>query len=120
MKKNILLIAAALFLFLGNQAVTAQATMKSDVQKFDTETVKVEAKKKTASLVRALNLSDEQQQQVYTLFTKIGNKMQVAKSNSPKDVNAKKAKLNEYTKQKIKEILNEEQYTKYLELAENL
>ncbi len=31
MKKNILLIAAALFLFLGNQSVTAQAKMEKDI-----------------------------------------------------------------------------------------
>ncbi len=123
MKKGILLIAAALFLFLGNSSVAAQAQVKKNAQSIDKEKIEVTAQKKTKSLIRVLGLSDEQQKQVYSLFTKTETKMEAAKNSSDgnaKEISAKEAKMKTFIKQKMKEILNEEQYLKFLDLSESM
>ncbi|MCB0382660.1 MAG: hypothetical protein KDD05_04990 [Psychroserpens sp.] len=121
MKKNILLIAAALFLFLGNQSVSAQAKMKKEVQSAIVKKSDVSAKEKTMNLIRPLSLTEKQQEQVYELFAKTGEKMGKASAESnAKDLEAKQAKMDQYVTAKLKEILNEEQYKKYLDLAKKL
>jgi len=122
MKKNILLIAAALFLFLGNQSVTAQAKMKKDVQTIGVKkTEEVSAKKKVTSLIRPLALNKKQQEQVYNLFAKTEEKM--SRSGASSDAQKQEvmqAKMNKYVMDKMKEILTEEQFKKYLDLAKDL
>ncbi len=124
MKKNILFIAAALFLFLGNQSVTAQAKMKKEVQSISIEKPEVKAKEMTTSLIRPLGLNEKQQEQVYTLFAKTEGKMNrastVTDAKGQEAKQAKQAKMDKYVMSKMKEILNEEQFKKYLELAKDL
>ncbi|WP_033961042.1 hypothetical protein [Psychroserpens jangbogonensis] len=123
MKKNILLIATALFLFAGNQSVTAQAKMKKEVQSISVDKTKTEvsAKKKTASLIRPLGLNEKQQEQVYALFAKAGEKMsRVGADSGAKIQGDKQAKMDKYVMAKMKEILTEKQFLKYLDLAKDL
>ena len=123
MKKNILLIATALFLFAGNQSVTAQAKMKKEVQSISADKTKTEvsAKKKTASLIRPLGLNEKQQEQVYALFAKAGEKMSRASADSGAKIQGdKQAKMDKYVMAKMKEILTEKQFIKYLDLAKDL
>jgi hypothetical protein len=121
MKKNILLIAAALFLFLGNQSIAAQAKLEKQEQSVKTQKTNVIAKEKTMSLIRPLNLNKEQQVQVYEVLAKVGGKMKSAEANPDLKVKEEKqAKMNKYVMSKMKEILSEEQYKKYLELAKDL
>lgn len=121
MKKNILLIAAALFLFLGNQSVTAQAKMKKETKSSIVKKSDVKAKEKTMNLIRPLGLNDKQQEQVYNLFVTTGEKMSRANSGAnAQELEAKQAKMDKYIVSKMKEILNEEQYKKYLELVKDL
>ncbi|MEY8848045.1 hypothetical protein AB9K26_04480 [Psychroserpens sp. XS_ASV72] len=121
MKKSILFIAVAVFMFLGNQAVDAQAKIKNNTQTQVSETVQATAKTKTTKLVRALELSSKQQEQVYNLFLKSEEKLSKASSEiEGKELNAKQAKMDKYVEAKMKEILKEEQYKKYLNLAKDL
>lgn len=118
MKKNILFVAAALFLFLGNQSLSAQAQFKNEnTQTKSTEKTELVASNKTQSLVRALGLNEKQQEQVYSLFQKTEEKMNRANAvTESKDLGAKQAKMDKYIMAKMKEILTEDQYTKYLDL----
>ena len=113
-----LLVAAALFLFVGNQSLSAQAQFKNEnTQIKSTEKTEVAASNKTKSLVRALGLNEKQQEQVYSLFQKTGEKMNRANAaTESKDQEAKQAKMDKYIMAKMKEILTEDQYTKYLDL----
>lgn len=113
-----LLVAAALFLFLGNQSMSAQAQFKNEnTQIKSTEKTEVAASNKTKSLVRALGLNEKQQEQVYSLFQKTEEKMNRANAAAEsKDQAAKQAKMDKYIMAKMKEILTEDQYTKYLDL----
>lgn len=127
MKKNILLIAAALFLFLGNQSVVAQAKMKKETKSINVDPSinanqsQVSAKKMTTSLTRPLGLNQEQQEQVYALFQKTEEKMNRANAATEgKEQLAKQAKMDKYIMAKMKEILTDEQYKKYLDLAKDL
>lgn len=122
MKKNILLIAAALFLFLGNQSVTAQAKMEKEVQAISTDKTELSAKKETKSLIRSLGLNKKQQEQVYSLFAKTNGKMSKATASNvdTKEQEVKQAKMDKYIMVKMKEILTEEQFKKYLDLAKDL
>ena len=121
MKKNILFIAAALFLFLGNQSLTAQAKMKKDTKSAMVQKSDVSAKEKTMNLIRPLSLTEQQQEQVYSLLAKTEEKMsRASKESNAQDLEAKQAKMEKYVMSKMKEILNEEQYKKYLDLAKDL
>ncbi len=121
MKKNVLLIAAALFLFLGNQSVIAQAKMKKEVQSIRIEKPEVKAKEMTTSLTRPLSLNKEQQEQVYTLFSKTEEKSNSIKMHSDSnDLGTSQAKMDKYVMSQMKEILNEKQFKKYLELVKDL
>ncbi len=121
MKKNVLLIAAALLLFLGNQTITAQAKIKKESQSINVESVESIAKKKTQDLVRPLGLSKKQQDQVYAIFLKTEQKMSRTKAGEDaKGEKDLKAKLDKYVMSSIKEILNEEQFKKYLEVTKAL
>ncbi|WP_456437887.1 hypothetical protein [Psychroserpens sp.] len=121
MKKNILLIAAALFLFLGNQSVTAQAKMKKEVQSSSAEKTDVIAKEKTTSLIRSLSLTKDQQDQVYKLFRNVEGKMNSSSSvTDTKEQEAIQAKMDKYVMGSMKQILKEEQFKKYLEMAKDL
>jgi hypothetical protein len=127
MKKNILLIAAALFLFLGNQSLTAQAKMKKGTQTMSAEKSmiasqsEINAKKMTASLTRPLGLNQDQQEQVYSLFKKTEEKMNRASAaTNGQELEAKQAKMDKYIMSQMKEILTDEQYKKYLDLAKDL
>lgn len=120
MKKNILLIAAALFLFLGNQSITAQAKMEKETQSISAEETEVSAKEKTTSLIRSLGLNKKQQEQVYNLFVKSEEKMSRASlEGETKEKKMKEAKMNEYIMAQMKEILTEGQFKNYLELVKN-
>ena len=121
MKKNILLIAAALFLFLGNQSVTAQTKIKKEVQSSSAEKIEVTAKEKTTSLIRSLSLTKDQQDQVYKLFRKVEGKM--SSTSNVKDAKEKEAiqtKMDKYVMASMKRILKEEQFKKYVENAKDL
>lgn len=118
MKKSILLIATALFLFVGNQSVTAQAKIKKETQTFNLESVQASAKKKTDDLVRPLGLTKSQQEKVHSLFVKIEEKRSL--STDAKDQKAMQAKIDTYVMSSMKEILKEEQFNKYLELTKTL
>ncbi|MCB0383611.1 MAG: hypothetical protein KDD05_10060 [Psychroserpens sp.] len=121
MKKNILLIAAALFLFLGNQSVNAQAKMKKEAHTEIAQKSEVSAKEKMMNLVRPLGLNDKQQEQVLGLFAKAEEKMSKAKKESDtQEIEAKQTKMDAFVTSKMKEILDEEQYKKYLDLAKAL
>ncbi|WP_431137181.1 hypothetical protein [Psychroserpens mesophilus] len=121
MKKNILLIAAALFLFLGNQSVTAQAKMEKERKSISVEKSHAKAKEMTSSLIRPLGLNTKQQEEVYALFSKVEMKMgKVRAEVSSQDQKDKQTKMDEYVMASMKEILNEEQFKKYIELAKKL
>ena len=95
----------------------------SIVSSINNEKIEAGAQKKTKSLVRALELTDDQQKQVYELLASTEKKMQSAKVSpdaGQDDMRAKKTKMQEYVNMKMKEILNEEQFNKYLELAGSL
>ncbi|WP_435413583.1 hypothetical protein [Psychroserpens mesophilus] len=120
MKRNILLIAAATFLFLGNQSMTAQTKIKKETQSAVIQKSNINAKEKTMNLIRPLGLNDKQQEQVYSLFEKTEEKMGRAGTEADaKQLEAKQAKIDQYIMSKMKEILNEEQYNKYLELVKD-
>ena len=121
MKKNILLIATALFLFAGNQSVTAQTKIKKEVQSSSAEKIEVTAKEKTTSLIRSLSLTKDQQDQVYKLFRKVEGKM--SSTSNVKDAKEKEAiqtKMDKYVMASMKRILKEEQFKKYVENAKDL
>jgi len=120
MKKNILLITAALFLFLGNQSVTAQVKIKKEVKSTVVQKDNVKAKEKMASLIRPLGLDKKQQEKVYDLFSKTQQKLTRAENEAKaEEFKAKQAKMDKYITLKMKEILNEKQYQKYLDLNKN-
>jgi len=127
MKKNILLIVAALFLFLGNQSLTAQAKMKKETKTMSAERSmiasqsEINAKKMTASLTRPLGLNQEQQEKVYSLFQKTEEKMNRASvATNTQELEAKQAQMDKYIMSEMKEILTDEQYKEYLDLAKDL
>lgn len=121
MKKNILFIVAALFLFLGNQSVSAQVKMKKDTQSISTVKSEAKAEKMTTSLVRSLKLNKKQQEQVYNLFVKAEGKMNRASAvGDAKSLEVKQSKMDKFVKGSMKQILTEEQFEKYLELAKDL
>lgn len=122
MKKNILLIATALFLFIGNQSVTAQVKMKKNVQSINTEKSEAKAKKMTTNLIRPLGLDQKQQEQVYSLFVKTESKMNrvSAAAANVNEQDAKQAKMDKYVMSSMKEILTEEQFNTYMELSKKL
>lgn len=121
MKKNILLIVAVLFLCLGNQSVSAQAKMKKETKSAIAQKSVTNAKEKTMNLIRPLELNDKQQKQVYSLFAKAEEKISRASAEtSAQQLEAKQAKMDKYIMSEMKEILNEEQYKKYLDLVKNL
>lgn len=121
MKRNILLIAAALFLFLGNQSVTAQAKLEKEVKTYDLSYIKENAKKKTKTLVNYLDLNDKQQEQVYNLFVETQKK--TSKTLTKVDSKKKKAitsRMDRYIADSMKEILTEDQFKKYLSISKDL
>jgi hypothetical protein len=121
MKKNILFIATVLFVFLGNQSVSAQAKMKKEVQSTSAEKVQVLAKEKTNNLVRPLSLNKDQQNQVYTLFRNVEDKIGSSSSiTDAKEQEAMQTKIDKHVSSKMKEILNEEQFQKYLKLVQKM
>jgi len=117
MKKNILLIAAAFFLFLGNQSVTAQVKMKKEVQSASFEKPEVKAKKATTNLIRPLGLTKIQQEQVYGVFMKVEAKMSKEAVRDTKEQAATRAKMDKYVVGSMEKILTKEQFKRYLELS---
>ncbi|WP_425077714.1 hypothetical protein [Psychroserpens sp. S379A] len=121
MKKNILLIVAALFLFLGNQSINAQAKMEKEVKTYDLSYIKANAKKKTKSLISYLDLNNKQQEQVYNLFIEVGQK--IGKLQAKEDTKQKAAftaRMERYVSDSMKDILNQDQLKKYLAKAKDL
>ncbi|MFK7781038.1 hypothetical protein [Psychroserpens sp.] len=121
MKRSILLIAAALFLFAGNQSVTAQAKLEKEVKTYDLSYIRENAKKKTESLVNYLGLNEKQQEKVYNLFVETQQKSN--KSLVGADSKKKKAitsRMERYISDTLKEILTEDQLKKYLAMSKDL
>ena len=118
MKKNILLIVAALFLFLGNQSLIAQEKISKDDQSLSVKEAKVNVKMKVDKLAQSLELNDSQRKQVYNLFLKMDEKSQ--KVNGIEDIEARKerkSKIDIYIKRELSEILTQKQFDKYLKLV---
>ena len=115
MKKQLLFLSFALFFFLGNQHMDAQEKMekKNKIEKLSDSMAK--ANKLTVDMTRHLRLDDAQKEKVYELLVTADQKR--AGVNAIENVEQRKekmAQLEDRVNVKMKEILTEEQYEKYL------
>ncbi|WP_040281169.1 hypothetical protein [Psychroserpens damuponensis] len=116
--KKIFILSVACFLFAGSQMAFAQTKANSPVVTSNT-TIQNSAKEKTNEVVNMLlrtdKLDETQQKKIYEIFSSVEKKMKGVESIKDSSArSAKKAKLQKYVNEKLKNVLTDSQYQLYL------
>ncbi|MEM5565993.1 hypothetical protein WNY78_12800 [Psychroserpens sp. AS72] len=116
--KKLLILSVACFLFAGSQLSFAQSKADSPALTTST-TIKESAKEKTNEVVNMLlrtdKLDEAQQKKIYEIFSSVEKKMAGVESITDSSMkSAKKAKLQKYINEKLKNVLTDSQYQVYL------
>ncbi|MBR9913870.1 MAG: hypothetical protein GYB32_03430 [Algicola sp.] len=117
MKKQLLLLTFACFLFAGTQISFAQAKSKSQIESVnnDASSAKKNADKVIQMLERSAKLDAKQKAQVYDIYNAVDKKMQgIDAVKDPAERALKKEKMQNYINSKLKQVLSSEQYEIYM------
>jgi septum formation inhibitor MinC len=112
MKKVITLCVFVFAMFIGNQTLTAQNTKLEDKLE-----INAKASEKTETLERALKFDKNQKEQVYEAF-KLFLNTELSLSRNENTLPAEIEKNEKRLETTMKEILNDEQFSKYKTLSE--
>ncbi|WCO02197.1 hypothetical protein [Psychroserpens ponticola] len=118
MKKQLFLLALGCCAFIGAQSLHAQTPSMSSTNAIIQQDMSAEtqAKKVVALFTRTDALSKSQEGKIYKLYESFDKKItNVNGISDAKEKTAKQAKIKHYIEYKMKEILTEEQYAKFLE-----
>ena len=127
MKKLMILAVALLSFQLSTAQQDGNRQMKRQQYKMQDKSPEETAELKAKRMTLSLDLSDKQQDQVYTLFLENEKERQAqreanqAKSEKPSKEEIESIRLDKQIemKRKLKDILNEEQYAKWEKNMEN-
>ncbi|MCK8480809.1 hypothetical protein [Psychroserpens algicola] len=116
MKKQLLILSFACFLFAGNKLSFAQSqmeTQKHAIKNAD-DSVKKNAQKVINLLEREAKLDAAQKNKIYDIFVGVDKKMQgIDAIEDTSERKAKKEKMQAYIDQKLQQVLTKEQYALY-------
>lgn len=117
MKKQLLLLSFACFLFAGSQLSFAQSTIeeqKTAIESADAS-VKKNAQKVIDALERSTKLDAAQKNKIYDIFVAVDKKMKgVDAIEDSAERKAKQSKMQDYINQKLQQVLTKEQYEMYM------
>ena len=116
MKKSLLLLLFACFLFAGSQSTFAQSKLeqqKLTVKNAD-DSAKKEALKVINLLEREAKLDDTQKNNIYEIFVGVSKKKKnILGISDSAEQKAKLTKLQEYTNEQLQKTLTSEQFALY-------
>lgn len=113
MKKIITLCLFVFAMFASNQSVEAQNTLTKNKAEINTE-----ASEKTEALRKHIKFSKEQTERVYLTIREYTIASQQVNKNSAAD-GAEMKKIEERLETKMKNILTDEQFQRYIEFKQN-
>ncbi|MGB3607928.1 MAG: hypothetical protein WA775_07720 [Psychroserpens sp.] len=108
MKKLVILFLFTMALLLGSQSVTAQNTLEINKQ----------ANINTKALRKVVKFDSDKMQEVYEAYQSHGIAMKNLKKTAPDDQERLK-KINEILDEKIKSVLSDEEYSRYLDYSDD-
>ncbi|SDR65947.1 hypothetical protein SAMN04515667_0070 [Formosa sp. Hel1_31_208] len=118
MKKQLLLLSFACFLFAGSQFSFAQSKMEKQkvaIENADSS-VKKNAEKVINLLKRHTKLDEKQKTKIYDIFVAVDKKMKAIETiENTEERQAKQSKMQVYINSKLQQVLSPEQYKVYIE-----
>lgn len=117
MKKQLLLLSFACFLFAGSQLSFAQSTIEQEKTALESAdaSVKKNAQKVINALERSTKLDATQKNKIYDIFVAVDKKMKgIDAIEDSAERKAKQSKMQDYINQKLQQVLTKEQYDMYI------
>ncbi|MDG5489958.1 hypothetical protein [Psychroserpens sp. SPM9] len=116
MKKSLLLLTFACFLFAGNQLSFAQKAVSKDntTIKNTNDAAKNDALKVINLLKRETKVSSDQKNEIYEVFVVVNKKKSAIENiTDAAEQKAKLTKLHEFTNEQLQKVLTSEQFALY-------